>query len=113
MSLDGGRVVVPPETQVFIDGAENAAKTDVEKAVVALLKALFQAKLNTNMGRAIYTMGGISPACNERLKREADADEAISASETQQRGCRVALRIIPHRRSYTVTPKECEDIAFH
>jgi hypothetical protein len=111
MSLDGGGVIIPSATQKFIDRAEGAAKTDAEKAVVALLKALFQAKLNTNMSRAVITMTGISPACNERLKREADGDEAIAASEMQQRRCRVALRVILHRRSYAGTPRECENIA--
>jgi hypothetical protein len=111
MFLNESGIVLPAETQRTIDRAENKAKTDAERGVVIVLKALFQAKLNTNMSRSIITMSGFSRDCHERLAREADADEAIAASEEEQRRCRVALGFILHRRSYLGTPTECKSIA--
>ena len=111
MFLEGGEVVAPPETQKFVDKAEGAAKTDAERAVAAIIKALFIARLNTNMGRAVITMYGTSPGCTERLRRQADADEAIAASEMQQKHCRVAIKVILRRRAYTGMPAACENIS--
>jgi hypothetical protein len=111
MFFNESGIAVPAETQRSIDRAEKGAKTNAEKEVVIVLKALFQAKLNTNMSRSMITMFGFPTYCHERMAREADAYEAIAASEEDQRRCRVALRFILHRRSYVGPPTECKSIA--
>ena len=111
MFLAEGGVAVPPDTQKTIDVAENAAKSESEKAVVEILKGLFQARLNTNMSRSIITMSGFSTDCRDRLAREVDADRVIAESESQQRRCRVALRFVLRRRIFLGTPPECRFFA--
>jgi hypothetical protein len=110
MFLSEGGVAVPPDTQKTIDRAENAAKNEPERAVVDVLKSLFQARLNTNMGRAVASMYGTSTDCREQLTRQTDVEHAISASEMEQRRCRVALRFVLRRRLYLGTPDECRNL---
>ena len=110
MFLTEGGVAVPPNTQRVIDLAEKAAKTDADRAVVDTLKALLQARMNTNMGRAIASMYGSSTDCHDRFVRQLDTDEAIAESELQQRQCRSAIRFILRRRVYLGMPAQCRNI---
>jgi len=112
MFLDENRLVVPRETRKSVDSAGAAARTDTEKALVGVLNDLFLARLNTNMSRATIMMNGFSPESRERLKKEADADDAITASESKQRRCAAALIQIFQTRSYAAPPKDCKNVAF-
>ncbi len=55
-------------------------------------------------------MYGSSTDCRDQLTRQAEVDQAVSASESEQRQCRVALRFILRRRLFLGTPAECRNI---
>jgi hypothetical protein len=111
MFLEDGRVAVPADTQGLIDGAEDAAKADAERALVTVLKDLFLAKLNTNMSRAMILLTGSPFESNALGTPRQDVYETIKAAEEKQRHCRVALGIALHSRKYTGTLSECRDVA--
>jgi hypothetical protein len=111
MFLDQSGVVLPPETQRFIDNANAVAASEGEEAVVEILKNLFVAKLNTNMTRAVIMQGAYSPESKERMKAQIDADEIIKASESKQRRCGAALNLALNCRTFAERPRDCLNVA--
>ena len=110
-SISGASIAVPRAVQDLIDDADADARTEDEKAVVAMLNKFFIGRLMNNLQREVIKPGSYNPESELRAQRVLENNPQNIDMNAREAACSRALDDILRARHFSDKRAACDEVS--